>query len=150
MKTTLLYEEHGLRRFVLVLDKGEEACRAIGDFAVENHITAASLTAIGAASDATLGYFDPETSSYVSTVFDEQMELASCLGDIADDHGKSALHAHVVLGRRDSTAVAGHLQKLHVFPTMEVILTESPAHLRKRLDPATGLALIDPASSAGA
>ncbi len=78
------------------------------------------------------------------------MELASCLGDIADDHGKPTLHAHAVLGRRDSTAVAGHLQKLDVLPTLEVILMEAPAHLRKRLDPATGLALMDPASSAGA
>ena len=94
-----------------------------------------------------MGYFDPETSSYLSTEFNEQMEVASCLGDIADNDGKAALHAHIVLGRRDSTAVAGHLQQLHVFPTMEVILTESPAHLRKRLDQATGLALIDPGRS---
>lgn len=30
----------------------------------------------------------------------------------------------------------------HVRPTLEVILTESPAHLRKRHDPESGLALI--------
>lgn len=147
MKSTLLYEENGRRSFLLVLDKGEEAHGAISSFAAMHNIKAASLSAIGAASGATLGYFDPATGSYLSTVFDEQMELASCLGDIADDGGKPALHAHVVLGRRDSTAVAGHLQRLHVFPTMEVVLTESPAHLRKRLDPATGLAFIDPRRS---
>jgi predicted DNA-binding protein with PD1-like motif len=31
----------------------------------------------------------------------------------------------------------------HVRPTLEVILVESPDHLRKRLDLETGLALID-------
>jgi uncharacterized protein len=31
----------------------------------------------------------------------------------------------------------------HVRPTLEVILTESPHHLRKRLDPEVGVALID-------
>lgn len=144
MKWTLLHEHHGLRSFLLVLDKGEEAHSAITAFATEQSINAASLSAIGAARSVTLGYFDPETSSYHSTEFREQMEVASCLGDIADNDGKAAVHAHIVLGRRDSTAVAGHLQKLHVFPTMEVILTESPTHLRKRFDPATGLALIDP------
>ncbi|WP_207346026.1 PPC domain-containing DNA-binding protein [Arthrobacter sp. E3] len=149
MKWTLLHEHHGLRSFLLVLDKGEEAHAAITAFASEQDINAASLSAIGAASSATLGYFDPETSSYLDTEFNEQMELASCLGDIADDHGKPALHAHIVLGRRDYSAVAGHLQKLHVFPTMEIILTESPAHLRKRMDDATGLALIDPSRSHG-
>lgn len=147
MKSTLLYEEKGLRSFLIVMDKGEEAYAAICAFAEDHQITAASLTAIGAASEATLGYFDPATSSYLSTEFNEQMELAACLGDIADDGGTPALHAHVVLGRRDSTALAGHLQKLIVFPTMEVVLTESPAHLRKRFDPSTGLALIDPGTS---
>jgi hypothetical protein len=29
-------------------------------------------------------------------------------------------------------------------PTLELILDESPAHLRKRSDAATGLALVDP------
>jgi hypothetical protein len=33
-----------------------------------------------------------------------------------------------------------------VRPTLEVIVTESPAHLRKRLDPGSGLALIRPES----
>jgi predicted DNA-binding protein with PD1-like motif len=30
----------------------------------------------------------------------------------------------------------------HVRPTLELILTESPAHLRRRHDPASGIALI--------
>jgi len=55
----------------------------------------------------------------------------------------SAAWAVAPLGRRDSTAVAGHLQKLHVVPTVEVVLTETPAHLRKRVEPHTGPALID-------
>lgn len=70
------------------------------------------------------------------------MELASCVGDIADNNGEPALHAHIVLGRKDSSALAGHLRKLVVFPTMEVVLTETPAHLRKRADARTGMVLI--------
>ena len=37
------------------------------------------------------------------------------------------------------SAIAGHLGEAHVRPTLEVILTESPAHLRKRHDPESGL-----------
>jgi predicted DNA-binding protein with PD1-like motif len=40
--------------------------------------------------------------------------------------------------------MAGHLGPAHVRPTLEVILTEAPAHLRKVKDPQTGLALIRP------
>jgi uncharacterized protein len=34
--------------------------------------------------------------------------------------------------------------RAHVRPTLELILGESPAHLRKRHDPESGLALIVP------
>jgi predicted DNA-binding protein with PD1-like motif len=40
--------------------------------------------------------------------------------------------------------MAGHLGEAHVRPTLEVIVTESPAYLRKVKDAATGLALIRP------
>lgn len=49
---------------------------------------------------------------------------------------------HVVLGRRSGAALAGHLVKAHVRPTLEVEITESPHHLQRRQDSQTGLALI--------
>jgi predicted DNA-binding protein with PD1-like motif len=60
--------------------------------------------------------------------------------------GKPTVHVHLVLGRRDGSALAGHLGEAHVRPTLEIVLTEVPAHLQKRKDPATGLALIRPDS----
>jgi uncharacterized protein len=45
-------------------------------------------------------------------------------------------------GKRDGSALAGHLGSGHVRPTLELIVTESPAHLRKMHDDASGLALI--------
>ena len=69
------------------------------------------------------------------------------IGDIADDpEGKPALHIHIVLGTRDGSAKAGHLGEGHVRPTLEVVVSESPAHLRKVRDTETGLALIRPAA----
>jgi predicted DNA-binding protein with PD1-like motif len=142
MKSVELYAEGGLRQYALVMDKGDEAVGAITDFARAERITGASLTAVGACSEATLGYFDPQINDYLSTVFTEQMEILSLLGDIATKDDQPALHAHIVLGRRDSSAIGGHLQHLKVFPTLEIILSETPRHLRKRVDPSTGLALI--------
>jgi predicted DNA-binding protein with PD1-like motif len=147
VKSTLLHQDGDLRTYLLVMDKGEEAFSEIVAFATANDVNAASLTAIGACTSATIGYFDPEKGDYVNRRFIEQMEIASCIGDIADDDGKPALHAHIVLGRRDYSAIAGHLQEIHVFPTMEIVLTETPAHLRKTLDKSTGLTLISPNDS---
>ena len=44
----------------------------------------------------------------------------------------------------DGSAAAGHLQEAVVRPTLEIILTEAPGHLRKRMDADVGIALIDP------
>jgi len=50
------------------------------------------------------------------------------------------VHAHVVVGKRDGTAHGGHLLEARVRPTLEVIVTESPRHLWRKTDEATGLA----------
>ncbi|GAB3867637.1 DNA-binding protein [Nocardioides maradonensis] len=125
------------------MDKGDEAFEQLGLFAREQGVTAAGLTAVGAARAVTLGYFDPVLSDYRSTEFDEQVEVLSLVGDIAAKDGEPAVHAHVTLGRRDSSAIGGHLQKMSVWPTLEVVVTEMPAHLAKKVDHETGLALID-------
>jgi predicted DNA-binding protein with PD1-like motif len=54
------------------------------------------------------------------------------------------VHVHVVLGRRDGSAMAGHLQEGYVRPTLEIVLTETPGTLRKQMDAASGLPLIRP------
>ncbi len=147
MKSTQLYEEGDLRTYLLVMDQGDEACSEIVAFAKANDVNAAALTAIGACTSATLAYFDSDKGDYISKRFDEQMEIASFIGGIADDDGQPVLHAHIVLGRHDYSALAGHLQEIDVFPTMEIVLTETPAHLRKKLDKKTELTLISPEHS---
>jgi predicted DNA-binding protein with PD1-like motif len=142
MKHRLLHEVDGLRTFVVVMDKGDDAAAELARFAREQGVTGAGLTAVGACREATLAYFDPETMTYQDIPVTEQAEVLSLLGDIAVHGSDQAVHAHAVLGLRDGSTVGGHLQRAVVWPTLEVIVTESPAHLRKRVDPETGLALI--------
>ena len=58
--------------------------------------------------------------------------------------GDPKVHAHIVVGKADGTAHGGHLLQGRVRPTLEVILIETPGHLRRTFDPRTGLALLDP------
>ncbi len=143
MKSKLIYSERGEKIFALVFDTGDEVVSGITHFAKENSLDAANLTAIGAFSDATLGYFDIQRKEYEEIPVGEQVEVLSLVGDIALKGEEPQLHAHVVVGRRDGTAMGGHLLEAYVRPTLEVVLIESPEHLRKRTDPETGLALID-------
>jgi hypothetical protein len=132
------------RRFVIVLDTGDEAFAALSRFAREQQLKDAQFTAIGAFSRAVLGYFQWDRKEYKRIPVEEQVEVVSLMGDVAlDPKGEPAVHAHVVLGKSDGAALGGHLLEGHVRPTLEIVLTEAPAALRKRKDPESGLALID-------
>lgn len=145
MRHQLLSDDHGQRMFAVVLETGDEAMACLQGFVRANKISAAQLTGIGAFANVTLGYFDWATKDYVGNPVKEQVEVASMIGDVAlSSSGEPTLHIHVVVGKRDGTALAGHLQEAHVRPTLEVILNEAPAHLQKVHDPKSGLALIRP------
>ena len=144
MKSKLLIKDAGERTYILVLDKGEEAFASISRFAEENDIGGASLTAIGAFSSATVGFFDFASKTYEKIPIDEQSEVLSAIGDIAiGDDGKSSLHLHAVLGFADGSTRGGHFMEGFVNPTLEVIIRESPVDLRRRKRPDLGIALID-------
>jgi len=77
---------------------------------------------------------------------EEKIAAASltAIGDIAvEDDGKASLHVHIVLGLSDSSTRGGHFLAGKVRPTLEVILTEVPARLRRKKRADLGIALID-------
>jgi hypothetical protein len=132
------------RIWVLVLDAGEEAKDRITEFAKQEKIRAASFVALGAFERAVIGYFDWEKKKYLPIPVDEQVEVITLVGDIAEDeNGAPSLHAHTVLGLPDGHTRGGHLIEGRVRPTLEITLTETPAHLVRKKQPELGLALID-------
>ncbi|MDA9488280.1 PPC domain-containing DNA-binding protein [Bradyrhizobium sp. CCBAU 11361] len=144
MKSANLSGEAGPETRVVILDSGEEAFTTLIKFANDAAITAASLTAIGAFERATVGWFDFEKKTYKKIEVAEQCEVLSAIGDIAvGDDGKASLHVHVVLGLADGTTRGGHLLEGKVRPTLEVVIADTPAHLRRKKEPDLGIALID-------
>ena len=138
-----LINQHDQRVFAVIFDAGEDPMKGLERFAAEQNLSASSFTAIGAFGEAMLGYFDWEKKDYERIPVREQTEVLALVGDITlDDAGGRKVHAHVVLGKRDGAACGGHLLAAKVRPTLELILTESPGYLRRRHDPASGLALI--------
>lgn len=127
---------------VLVFQTGDAVIKTLEQFATQNRLFAAHFTAIGAFSDATLAYFDWQSKKYQHIPVDQQVEVLALTGDISDSDGKPKIHAHVVVGKSDGHTLGGHLLEAHVRPTLELILSETPAHLRRRHDPESGLALI--------
>ena len=132
------------RTYALVFETGDDVMPLLLAFAREHHLEASHFSAIGAFQRLTLGYFDWQKKDYERIPIDEQVEVVSLLGDIARKGTEPQVHAHAVVAKRDGTAHGGHLLEATVRPTLEVILVESPAHLARRFDPQSGLALIDP------
>lgn len=135
--------DHG-RTVVLVFGTGDEVVDTLTGWCREQQVSAARFTAIGALSGATLGWFDWQAKAYREIPVDEQVEVLTLAGDVALADDRPAVHAHLVVGRSDGSTRGGHLIRANVRPTLELVLDESPAHLRKRHDPESGLALIAP------
>lgn len=132
------------RVFVLVLDQGEEAFKSIAAFADQEKISGASVSAIGAFSRAHLGWFDLAEKKYRPIDINDQCEVLSLMGDIAQgDDGKSSLHLHAVLGLKDGTLRGGHFLSGMVQPTLEVTIRETVVHLRRKKRDDLGIALIN-------
>ncbi len=142
MKSKIL-NENAERRYLLIFEEGEEFMSALEKFAEDNKITAGYFEGIGAFSSVIVSYFDWDRKEYLKNPFNEQVEILSLNGDIACSGDKPKVHAHAVCGRRDGSAVGGHLFKGYIRPTLELVLSESDRVLKRIQDPQTGVYLIN-------
>ena len=143
MKSKLLHDKEGLKTFAVVMDKGDEVREKLLEFANTNRFADAHLSAVGALSEVTLGFFDRQQKSYKKIMINEQVEVLSFTGNIVPSDGKPRLHAHIVVGKADGTAHGGHFLGGKVWPTLELLVSELPVHLRRSQDEESGLALIN-------
>ena len=91
---------------------------------------------------ATIAYWNPATKEYEKIAVDEQVEVLSLAGNVGVDGAETKIHAHVTLGRRDGSAIGGHLLAATVFPTLEMHLVDYGAAVVRGKDEETGLSLI--------
>ncbi|MGX1323882.1 putative DNA-binding protein with PD1-like motif [Bradyrhizobium sp. USDA 377] len=142
MKAKSIKDDSG-RTFVLILEPGEEAFKAITEFANRENIAGASVTAIGAFAEAKVGWFDLVAKQYKPIHVNEQCEVLSLLGDVAEgDDGRASLHLHAVLGLKDGSVRGGHFLSGAVQPTLEVTVKETAVHLCRKKQADLGIALI--------
>jgi len=132
------------RVWVAVLAKGEEVKEQLLALVKQEGIENASFVALGAFEKAIIAYFDWEKKKYQPIPVNSQVEVITLVGDVVpDDKGKPSLHAHTVLGLPDGSTRGGHLLEGHVRPTLEITVTETPAHLVRHKHPELGVALIE-------
>lgn len=143
MKSRII-EDADVITYVVVCDPDDEAVSVLTDFARAEDLEASQITGVGGFERATLGWFDRNRKEHIPIPVEEQSEVLSLIGDVAEGpDGRPSLNIHVVLGLADGTTRGGHLIDGYVFPTLELTVTENPAELRKVFNSDIGVALID-------
>ena len=135
---------HVVKTIVARMEPGEDILETLESLVLKNNIGAGHLMLIGAISGATLGYFDLETQEYKIFTVDEDLEVTSCIGNIASSQdGTPVVHAHLVAADEKGTSYSGHLMKgCKVSVTIEVIITVLEGNLKRAVDDKTGLNLL--------
>jgi len=132
------------KTYLLEFRTGQEVMKGLLAFARKHKLVAGHLTGLGGIEDVVLGYFDPRKNTYLRTHEKGQFEVLSMIGNLALSNDEPFFHVHVALGLRDSSARGGHLFEATVRPTVELVLNTYPRPVRRKIDPETGLPLLDP------
>lgn len=129
--------------YVIRFEDGEVFPDRLVSFLEAHSIHGGRLSGLGAVRKSIIAFFDTEAREYRDIELDEQLEVLALVGNVAVFQGAPLVHAHVTLGRRDGTALGGHLRRATVRPTLELFLHVVNRPLQRTLDPKYGLPALD-------
>ena len=130
-------------RLQVRLVSGENAAEGVLQVLRHEKVGYASLTGLGAVRWARLAYWNAKTREYEEHDVEEQLEVVSLVGNVTLRDGAPFLHWHISLGRHDLTQFGGHFLDAIVHPNFEVWLQCEDEPVHRRIEPASGLALMD-------
>ncbi|MFR3031314.1 MAG: PPC domain-containing DNA-binding protein [Blautia sp.] len=134
------------RRFgnqiVARIDKGEEILEQVKAIAHSEKIALASVNALGAINDFTVGVFKTEEKEYYSNSFQGSYEIVSLTGTINTMNGEFYTHLHMSAGNESGEVFGGHLNRAVVSATCEMVITVIDGVVDRSFDQEVGLNLL--------
>jgi predicted DNA-binding protein with PD1-like motif len=127
---------------IFSLPKGADLFQELLAIADRERLDTALVTALGGVNRLTLAYFNSAAKKYEEHDYDEFLEVAGLVGNVALKDGKRFLHLHGTFGRRDMSAIAGHVMSARVFPLLEAVFTPTEDRALRRFDDEMGLNVI--------
>lgn len=127
--------------YVLRLDPGEEILDCVRVFAEREGVKLASVQAIGAVKEFTVGAFDTVEKQYHSNEFRGIYEITALMGTINTMDGAFYAHLHMTAADETGRAVGGHLNRAVISATCEMIVTLIPGTVDRRFSEQVGLNL---------
>ena len=133
------------RRFentvVARFDKGEEVIEQIGRIAEQEQIKLASVQALGAVNDFTVGVYNTVEKKYYANHFTGSFEIVSLTGTISTKDDAFYCHLHMSAGNDNGEVFGGHLNRAVVSATCEMVITIINGRVERRFDDDIGLNL---------
>ncbi len=134
------------RRFndtvLLRIDRGEEIIETVRKVAKQEHIRLASVEALGATDDFTVGVYDVDAKRYDSKTFTGPHEIVSLTGTITEMDGAFYQHLHMSAGNKNCEVFGGHLNRAVVSATCEMVIRVLNGAVDRRRDPGIGINLL--------
>ena len=127
--------------YLIRIDRGEEIVEQVRRFAQAEGVKLASVQALGAVGDFTVGLFHTGEKRYLSEQYTGDHEIVSLTGTIDTMDGAFYCHLHMSARRQDGTVVGGHLNRAVVSATCEMAVRLLPGSVDRAFDEETGLNL---------
>lgn len=133
------------RRFgntiVARIDRGEEILAAVREIAGAEHIQLASISALGATNDFTVGVYNVDEKQYHANDFKGNFEIVSLTGTINTMDGEFYTHLHMSAGDEKGQVFGGHLNRAVVSAVCEMVITVIDGVVDRRFSEEIGLNL---------
>lgn len=104
------------------IDRGEEILAQLKTLALAEKITLASVRALGAVGDFTVGVFKTGEKKYYANHFTGDFEIVSLTGTISTMNGEYYAHLHMSAGDEKGHVFGGHLNEAVVSATCEMVI----------------------------
>ena len=127
---------------VVRIDRGEEIHEQLRKVCLQEKVTLASVSGIGAINDLVSGVWDVEKKAYFSNHFTGVYEVTNLTGTITTMNGEYYPHLHISAGDAQGHVVGGHLNSAVVSATSEIVLHLMDGTVERKFDPQVGLNLL--------
>ena len=123
------------------IDRGEEVLTQLKAIALNEEIKLASVRALGATDDFTVGVFKVDEKKYYANHFTGDFEIVSLTGTISTMNGEYYAHLHMSAGDEQGRVFGGHLNEAIISATCEMVIEVIDGQVDRVRDENVGLNL---------
>ena len=128
--------------YFIYVEKNEKIMDTLTKFCIDQGISNAKVSGIGAVHLTEIGAYDTIAKEYLKKQFKDVLELVSFEGNVTLKDGAPFVHAHVILSNHEMNTLGGHLFESTVAAVGEFFLRKFDNDAYRELNEDVGLPCI--------